>query len=85
MSLNSQRGGSVFSSNAEATKSDKRPRHQKEEILALWARKDRKGDTYYTGKLADGTCVLAFYKHKEDKSTESPDLRVFKTDRKKPA
>lgn len=71
----------MFSSNDAAKDQGPKRIQQKEEILALWSRVDRNGDTYYTGKLADGTCVLAFYN--KDKSANIPALRVFKTDRKK--
>ena len=55
-------------------------KQEKKEILALWAHIDRKGTIYYKGNLPDGTCVLAFYN--PNKGNGSPDLRVFKTNRK---
>lgn len=70
----------MFNKNEVMDKPRSKVRQNKEEILALWSRKDRNGDTYYTGKLGDGTHVLAFYN--KDKGEGVPALRLFKTERK---
>lgn len=73
----------MFENSMDASSRGPKFRQNKEEILALWGRKDRNGDTYYTGKLSDGTCVLAFYA--VNKKQGEPDLRIFRTARKKTA
>ena len=54
------------------------------QVLALWKRKSQKGNTYFSGKVDDGTfendfSVTAFY-NTEKKNLKEPDLRIYARD-----
>ncbi|XGC82062.1 hypothetical protein ACES2L_06135 [Bdellovibrio bacteriovorus] len=53
-------------------------KQMKVEFLALWGRKDRLGNTIYTGKLNNAS-VIAFYTI--DKKPGDPDIKIYLTDR----
>lgn len=49
------------------------------QVFAMWKRTSKNGNSYFTGKLADGTEIRGFYVTKKQNPKE-PDIRIYKVD-----
>lgn len=47
-----------------------------EDVGALWAKESKSGNEYFSGKLKDGTRVVAF-KNTNKKNDNEPDIRIY--------